>query len=268
MSNWGATFRAKTQFDLAGRPPYAWGLLTAADAARFFGNDKVTAIEFGVARGDGLIELCRLADPVTELTGVRFNIVGFDNGTGLPPPADYRDHPEVWSRGDFAMGDPPPLQQRFGGRARLILGDIADTLNGFLAEVSPDAPIGFCSFDTDTYTSSVASLRVYRGRPELYLPVGVAYCDDTLGGAGRFGSLCRNRKAGQLLAVDEFNASQPNRIIDTIRTLRYRRPLSHEQWIEQVYGVHILDHPARNRPLREQAMSMQEHGSAAWLAWP
>jgi hypothetical protein len=63
-------FRAKTQFDLAGRPPYAWGLLTAADAARFFGNDRVTAIEFGVARGDGLIELCRLADPVTELTGV------------------------------------------------------------------------------------------------------------------------------------------------------------------------------------------------------
>jgi hypothetical protein len=30
--------------------------------------------------------------------------------------------------------------------------------------------------------------------------------------------------------------------------LRYRRPLFHEQWLDQVYGVHILDHPFRNRP--------------------
>jgi hypothetical protein len=180
---------------------------------------------------------------------------------------DYRDHPELWSCGDFAMGDPNFLSKRLPAYARLIIGDIASTLDAFLSEVQPSAPIGFCVFDTDLYSSSVSALRVYCGNPQIYLSVGLAYCDDTLGGPGRF-SLCRNQKAEQLLAINEFNANNRNRALDTIRALRYRRPLFNEQWLEQVYGVHILDHPARSRPRRDTAYSMEEHGSAARLEWP
>jgi hypothetical protein len=31
--------------------------------------------------------------------------------------------------------------------------------------------------------------------------------------------------------------------------------------LEQVYGVHILDHPARNKPRRDIAYSIEEHGT-------
>jgi hypothetical protein len=260
--------RTRVRFDLEGRPSYAWGLLTAADTAKFFGFKKFTAIEFGVAEGGGLLEMCRLAKLVTECTGVEIAIAGFDNTTGLPAPKDYRDHPEIWSQGDFAMGDHRRLAAALPVNAQLIIGDIANTLGKFFNQVRFDAPIGFCVFDTDIYSSSTDALRVYSGASTLYLPVGVAYCDDTLGGAHSFGSLMRNRKAGQLLAVDEFNAHFSDRIIDTIRTLKYRRPLNGEQWLDQVYGVHILDHELRNKPRRVDPLTMDEHGRAPWVQWP
>jgi hypothetical protein len=52
------------------------------------------AAEFGVANGAGLLNMCEIAARVTRETGVGFRIVGFDAGTGLPQPIDYRDHPE------------------------------------------------------------------------------------------------------------------------------------------------------------------------------
>jgi hypothetical protein len=263
------TLREKIRFDLAGRAAYAWGLLAAADAAKFFGFRTFSAIEFGVAEGAGLIEMARLARLVTNETGISIRVFGLDNGTGLPEPAGYRDHPEVWSGGDFAMGDPRALRAVLPAGTQLFIGSIAEMLPNFLASIiSEEAPIGFCSFDVDIHSSSVAALEVYANRPELYLPVGIAYCDDTLGGAGSIGSLMRNRKAGQLLAIDEFNARYPARAIDEIRTLKHRQPLNREQWLEQIYGVHVLDHPLRNQPRRTNALSMQEHGTIDWLRWP
>lgn len=260
--------RERIRFDLEGRAPYAWGMLAATDAARFFGFAEITVIEFGVAAGNGLFEMCRLASLIGDLTKVRIHVTGFDNCIGLPAPENFRDHPELWSAGDFAMGDAEPLRRKLPSDCRLVIGDIADTLGGFLANLDKRAPIGFCAVDTDLYSSSVSAFKIYTGDPLLYLPVGIAYCDDTLGGASRIGSLLRNRKAGQLLALEEFNTRHEHRIIDEIRTLKYRRPLFHEQWIEQVFAVHILDHPARNKQKREASYSMQEHGSVDWLGWP
>lgn len=262
------TLRERIRFDLEGRPPYAWGLLTAADAAKFFGFNQITAIEFGVAEGAGLLELCRLASLVTEEAGVSIRVVGFDNGIGLPPPLGFRDHPEIWTEGDFAMGDAEALRAHLPANGELILGDIAQTLPAFLASCPVEAPIAFCSFDLDMHTATVAALSVYLGSAELCLPVGVAYFDDTLGGAKSFGSLCRNAKAGQLNAIETFNRTHALRVIDPIRTLRYRRPLRDEQWLEQVYGVHMLDHPARTLQRRSEALTMRQHGQAPWLEWP
>ena len=100
------SLRERIRFDLEGRCAYAWGLLTACDAARVFNIDRITAIEFGVAHGDGLIELDRLAGLVSKETGIGIDVFGFDNAEGLPAPDSYRDHPELWTEGDFAMGDP------------------------------------------------------------------------------------------------------------------------------------------------------------------
>src|SRR5437899_8161101 len=96
-------FRAKVSWDLVNRPHYAYGLLEAADQARQAGLNSFTAVEFGVAGGEGLLNLCLLAERVTAATGVQVRIVGFDSGQGMPPPVDWRDHPEQFGAGDFAM---------------------------------------------------------------------------------------------------------------------------------------------------------------------
>jgi len=239
-------FRARVRYDLTVRPPYAFGLLAAADVARFFGVERITAIEFGVANGAGLLDLCALAIDVTQHTGIGVEIVGFDTGRGLPALKDYRDHPEIWMEGDFSTVDKEDLERRLPSNARMIWGEVADTLGSFVQHLRADAPIGFVAHDMDIYHSTWSALELYRAEPGTLLPVSLAYFDDTLGKPTRIGSLLRNRWAGQLRAIEDFNAAHEDRKIDVIRTLKYRRPLHLEQWLEQLYAVHVLDHPARD----------------------
>src|SRR5579859_5000163 len=113
----------KTQewWGVCDRPPYAYGLMRAAIIAKYFGYKEITACEFGVAHGDGLLAMIDLADKVTAATDVKFKIVGFDTGIGLPKPDNYKDHPEVWSEGDFALVNINKLKQRLNNRAELII---------------------------------------------------------------------------------------------------------------------------------------------------
>jgi hypothetical protein len=253
------------RYDLVERPAYAFGLLAAADAARFFGASRITAVEFGVAEGAGLLNLCALAPQVTRETGVLIDVHAFDRGHGLPAPRDHRDHPELWTAGDFPMLDPESLRSRLPGFANLHLGDIAETLGAFQDRLTPEAPIGFVSFDVDIYSSTVDALRIYEGDPSRSLPVSIAYFDDTLGNPAGLGSLLRNRWCGQLRAIDEFNEAHSLRKIDEIRTLKARRPLRHEIWLDQMYGVHALDHPLRNAARRKDPVTMSDE--IAGLRW-
>jgi hypothetical protein len=239
-------FRTRARFDLTPYAPYAFGLLTAADVASFFGIGKLTAVEFGVAEGKGLLALCALASEVTACTGVSFEIAGFDTGQGLPALRDYRDHPEIWTAGDFPTVDRAGLEARLPANARMYWGEVADTLPSFVASLRDEAPVGFVSHDMDIYHSTASALAVYRAPATKLLPVSVAYFDDTLGRPDRLGSLLRTRWAGPLRAIDEFNESEMMRKVDVIRTLKHRRPLNQEQWLEQVYAVHALDHPGRS----------------------
>jgi hypothetical protein len=56
------SYRAKVAFDLIIRPHYAYSILRAADQALEYGISKLTIIEFGVASGAGLLNMCRLAE--------------------------------------------------------------------------------------------------------------------------------------------------------------------------------------------------------------
>src|SRR5258708_6088221 len=77
-------FRAKVAWDLVNRPHYAYGLLEAAEQARQAGLDSFTAVEFGVAGGEGLLNLCALAARVSSVTAVQIRIVCFHSGQGMP----------------------------------------------------------------------------------------------------------------------------------------------------------------------------------------
>jgi hypothetical protein len=117
-----ASIRTKARWDAVDRPQYLAGVLAAADEAL---RDNLTAIsvyEFGVAGGNGLLALERLSEAVEKETGISISVFGFDSGTGLPTLiGDYRDYPDRWRPGDFAM-DELQLRKRLKPTTRLIIG--------------------------------------------------------------------------------------------------------------------------------------------------
>src|SRR5262245_56042272 len=95
------SFRLKIEYDLLVRQYNAFAILKAADKAREANLRGVTIVEFGVASGAGLMNMCFIASKVSSVTGVDVKVLGFDTGKGMPPPRDYRDHPDLYQEGDF-----------------------------------------------------------------------------------------------------------------------------------------------------------------------
>lgn len=234
----GGSTRSKIAFDLLPRQHLAFGLLLAADSAKELGLRRVTSVEFGVATGAGLFNMCEIAKRVTEATGVEFTIVGFDSGTGMPPARDYRDHPEYFTAGDFPS-DPEAIQRRLPPNARLVVGDVAETVPQFLQSLSSDAPLGFAAIDVDYYWSTKECMTVFTGAPNCYLPVTTVYLDDL----EEYGM---NKWCGELLAVEEFNAEHTLRKIAPTNFLRPRRIFRNAKWIEHMFSLHVFDHPVRS----------------------
>ena len=148
------SLRAKIYCDLITRQQHAFSLLNAADKAKALGLSSVTAVEFGVANGAGLLNICWIAKRVQDATGITFQILGFDSGGGMPPPRDYRDHPEYYNTGDFPMQDQKQLQKLLFDNAKLLLGDLSTTVTEALTRITQKAPLGFMSIDVDYYHST------------------------------------------------------------------------------------------------------------------
>jgi len=229
-------FRAQVAFDLIERRRYAMPLLKAADYARELGIPKIYALEFGVAAGAGLVNLAMLARRTTEATGVAIEIVGFDAGTGMPPPRDYRDYPETIAEGDYPLPDRAALERILPPGLRVIHGPVGETVRDFVAGL--DAPIGFAAMDLAFYSSTVEALAVLEGPPEHYLPMTLVYL-----GAVRIDNA--NPAVGERLAVHEFNERNPLRQIHPFTSLRDKRVFRRAAWLEQIQTLHVLDHPRR-----------------------
>ena len=227
------TFSAKVAWDLVFRQPYAFGLLKAAEWAKEYGAKEMSALEFGVATGTGLLNLCELAKKVARVTGVKIKIYGFDSGSGLPKPVDYRDHPEGWQEGDFPMHE-QALIAKLPDYAQLILGDISHTVETFQGP-----PIGFISIDVDYYSSAIAALKIFSNDWSMYLPWVLMYFDDVVGDRA-------NPSCGELAAIQDFNRESPSRRIYPANGLRASRIFQRTRWIDQMYVAHILDHEYRS----------------------
>ncbi|MCA9710824.1 MAG: hypothetical protein KDK70_33590, partial [Myxococcales bacterium] len=240
------SFREREVYGLVERPMYAYGMLRAADVARFFGHERVTVCEFGVATGRGLRNMIALAEQIEPLTGIRFDIVGFDTGEGLPKLQGYKDHPELWVEGDFAMTNRDELIASLRGKARIEFGDISDTIGPFTQALGSVSPLGFISVDVDIYSGTVAALRCLEREPACYLPAVGVYLDDCMG-------YFANDWCGELAAVHEFNAAHELRKIGIDRSFNARpKPAP---WHAQMYVLHVLDHAARQQPIRRESMS-------------
>lgn len=232
------SFRQKVAFDLVIRQQHAYALLNAADYANSLGYKKVTVIEFGVAAGAGLLNLQNIADRVSKVTGVNFDLYGFDSGTGMPPPLSYKDHPELYQAGDFPM-DSSLLSGKLEKNTRLILGPLAETVRGFMEKNFAEAPIGFISIDVDYYSSTVDALKILEMKPDNFLPRCTIYLDD-------LEDMSHNSRCGEQAAIAEFAAANLMRPIEKHPFLSGYRIFRNARWIEHIYQCHILDHPVRN----------------------
>ncbi len=220
------------------RPNYAYILLRAADLARRSGVSEISALEFGVAGGRGLLAMQAHADAISRLTGVSIQIYGFDTGTGLPPPQDYRDLPYIWQESHFKM-DEAALRNRLG-KANLVLGLVEETVASFAGLHNP-APIGAISFDLDYYSSTVAAFGIFNIDAKYRMPRIFCYFDDILSSnLGHVGP-----SVGVPLAIEEYRLSNPHRGLDKLTHLEHEyAPL--RRWHHQIYSYGDFEHPRFN----------------------
>lgn len=231
----GATFLALVRDPtLYHRQGYLWGVLQGVALAKVLGLSRVSVVEFGVAGGAGLLALEHIAERVERLTEVQVDVYGFDTGCGLPEPQDYRDCPNIWSGGVYAM-DKAQLESRLR-RAHLKLGLIEETVPAFLK--SSFSPVAFISFDVDLYSSTRDALILLEAKPEVLLPRIFCYFDDIIGFT--FGDL-----NGERLAIAEFNETHRIRKLSPIYGLKHFVPAAcaNSMWVDLFYVAHILDHP-------------------------
>lgn len=219
------------------RPNYTWGMLNGAYLASTIGIERVSVIEFGVAGGNGLIAMDRAVDLIERELGVHIDVYGFDTGKGLPKPTDYRDLPNLYRQGTFAM-DTDKLKARLS-RAKLILGDVKETVPEFIA--SEPAPVAYVSNDLDLYSSTASSFKLLEAHTSILMPRIYCHFDDVLG-------LTFADHNGERLAISEFNANHSTRKISPIYGLKHFVPrrYSKADWIDETFLIHILDHPAYN----------------------
>lgn len=239
--------RAKVYWDLKFRQYTAFSLLDAADHASALGVKRISVIEFGVASGAGLLNICEHAAATTKLTGVEFEVYGFDTGKGLPPPRSYRDHPELYQAGDYPMNI-AGLKARLPQNASLILGDIGETVPAFLHE-GRHAPLAYVALDVDYYWSAVEALKVLCGPAEQYMPLVVLYLDDSQ-------DPYHNPSCGEMLACQEFNEQEPFRKIHPYTALREKRLFKNASWISKIWAVHVLDHKVRTEGANRKTMKV------------
>jgi len=216
------------------RPHYAYCVQQSARLAKRLGYPRISVIEFGVAGGQGLITLEHLCSAISRRLGIEIEVYGFDTGTGLPEPKDYRDLPYHWRPGFYAM-DIPALRARLS-YAQLVLGNLSDTAGAFFAEFSP-APIGAAIFDLDFYSSTVDALKLFEGPRGSRLPRVFCYFDDIIGGDIEL----YNDFTGERLAIAEFNAGHERIKLSPAYHLIAVPPVA--EWHHQIYILHDFQHP-------------------------
>jgi hypothetical protein len=232
------SYEFRMELDAFDRPAYAYSMWHSAQLAHALNLPKLSAIEFGVAGGNGLAEMEKLALQIEERIPVKWEIYGFDLGEGLPEYSDYRDCPFIWRKGLYKM-DVEAVRSRLK-RASLILGPVAETTRPFVANFKP-APLGFISFDLDYYSSTRDAFHILGESDEVFLPRVFCYFDDVSGSDDQL--LCED--LGELLAIEEFNRENSQQKIRPIHGLQSKRRLLCP-WAEKVYALHRFHHPLYN----------------------
>jgi len=220
--------------DAVARPHYGYCVFHSAKLAKQLGLRRMSVIEFGVAGGNGLVNLESHAIEAKKHLDVDVEVYGFDTGAGLPEPTDYRDQPYHWHRGHFKMDQAKLLTRlRF---AKVVLGRISETLPSFVEKYNP-APIGAICVDVDYYSSTIEAFGLLDVGRERMLPRVYMYFDDIFGGEGEMHSSF----TGERLAISEFNGVHEYQKISEAFHLRSDQDY-HGFWRDRIYIYHDFHH--------------------------
>ena len=237
------SLRLKVLYDLFRRPDYAYGIYEAATRAKALGLKGITVMEFGVANGRGLMAMIMYAEKVSKALDIKINIIGYDSGEGMPKFTDYKDHPELYTWGDFPMVHRDQLLKFLPSNAKLVFLDLIK--ESWLAAAEIEYPIGFISVDVDYYSSTVGIINtLLEIDSNMLMPNTLMYFDDVILDN-------HNSYQGELLAIKDFNAKENMRKIESYaQVLRHRRMFKFAYWIDNMYQLHVLDHRYRKNPYR------------------
>jgi len=227
----------RTRYDIWNKPPYAFGVYSAAMLAKKLGVDAISIIEFGVAGGDGLVILEEYSRLIGSFFGVQISVYGFDSGSGMPEPGGYKDLPYVWKAGDYAA-NPEAVRKRLTN-AKLIVGNVETTIDEFLG--SGIAPIGFVSFDLDYYSSTMKAFKIFAGSEATRLPRVFCYFDDIIWPE----RACFNEFTGECGALNQFNLDNDKQKIAKWMHLSWTRPFA-AAWNDEMYVFHDFHHKDYN----------------------
>jgi hypothetical protein len=227
----------RTSYDIWNKPPYAFGVYSAAALAKKLGIKAISVVEFGVAGGDGLVILEEYSRLIGSSFDLHISVYGFDSGAGMPKPSDYRDLPYVWDEGYYAA-NPADVRKRLKD-ARLIVGNVETTLDDFLRSGIP--PVGFISFDLDYYSSTMQAFKVFDGNESTRLPRVFCYFDDIIWPE----RACFNEFTGECGALNQFNSENDKRKIAKWLHLSWTRPFA-AAWNDEMYVFHDFCHKDYN----------------------
>jgi hypothetical protein len=239
-------FPYQDRLDMGGveRPHYGYCILQATRLAALLHYPKISVIEFGCGGGNGLINAEMHIAEVMKIFAVDIELYGFDAGSGLPAPQDYRDIPHYFRPGLYKM-DRQPLEQKLK-RAQLVVGNVGETCASFFDKYNP-APIGCVFHDLDFYSSTREALKIFDADAFHFLPRVFMYFDDIIGDDLW---LC-NEFTGELLAIEEFNLAHSHKKIARNQPVRFQYP--GDRWPHQVYIHHDFEHPRYNDFVGEKA---------------
>lgn len=236
----GLSYRSLAEGGVVEYPQYGYCMYNAAQLAARLGHKAVSAIEFGVAGGNGLVAAERHAREITRETGVEFQIYGFDSAVGLPPPTDYRDLPFGWQAGFYPM-DQEKLKRRLS-MAKTVIGPVRQTCADFFDQYAP-APIGCIFWDLDFYSSTMDAFQIFQGEDRYFLPRLSMYFDDMVGP-----DYCDF--IGEPMAIADFNSQSKNAKISPEYYTRFQ---SFPQiWKHQIFVYHNFTHTDYCRFVGEQ----------------
>jgi hypothetical protein len=147
--------------------------------------------------------------------------------------------------------DQAKLQARLKN-ARLVLGNIEHTVQGFFGRYAP-APIGAALFDLDLYSSTRSALKIFDGDPQRYLPRVRCYFDDVLGNE----ITLTNDYTGEKLAINEYNAAHATRKVTPVAHLLAKTKT--RKWYYKSFVHHAFDHPLYSAFIAEHNQSIPLH---------